>query len=100
MKPRKTLDGIWRIDSTRGDSMVGFLRCMECSEMAIEAMLKAEIEVSIPAPICEPISDPSCEPLLCKSPPSPHLTLTSRRCLLCTNTRLGGDSGLTQRNHG
>ena len=45
MSARKSLDGIWTIDSTRGDSMVGFLTVMNCSAMAIEAMLKAEIEM-------------------------------------------------------
>lgn len=42
---RPSIDGTWRVDSTRGDSMGGFLRVMDCSDMAIEAMFKAEIEM-------------------------------------------------------
>ncbi|GMI47693.1 hypothetical protein TrCOL_g1217 [Triparma columacea] len=42
---RVTLNGAWRLDVQRGDQIRGYLTAMDCSEMAIEAMEKAEKEV-------------------------------------------------------
>mmetsp|Transcript_18782 Transcript_18782/g.39101 ORF Transcript_18782/g.39101 Transcript_18782/m.39101 type:complete len:192 (+) Transcript_18782:39-614(+) len=42
---RPNLNGAWRLDPGRGDNIRGYLTTMNCSDMAIEAMEKAEKEV-------------------------------------------------------
>ncbi|GMH66675.1 hypothetical protein TrVE_jg7868 [Triparma verrucosa] len=45
LPPRTNLNGAWRLEIHRSDSIRGYLGAMNCSEMAIEAMEKAEKEV-------------------------------------------------------